>query len=89
MKKVKRVLAIAGVIVLLGLYVVTLISAICATPATKDFFLVSVIATLMIPILIYVYLLIYQLVTGRQEDAEEKIQKKDKGFDEVFERKEP
>lgn len=89
MKKIKRVLAIAGVVILVGLYAVTLISAICATPAAKDFFLASVIATMMIPILIYVYLLIHRLVTGRQEDEGEKIQKKDKGFDEAFERKEP
>lgn len=65
MKKVKRILAMAGVILLAGMYVVTLVSAVFATPVTKDLFKASLLATLMIPILIYVYLLIYRLITGK------------------------
>lgn len=87
MQKVKRVLAVIGVVILVALYVTTLVSAILATPATKDFFMASLIATIMIPILLYVYLLIYRLVTGKT-DKEEIEQTKTvvnrKGFDEAI-----
>lgn len=83
MRKVKRIFAIIGVVILVGMYAVTLLSAIFATPATKDFFKASLLATLVIPILIYVYMLVYRLITGRQGDDEEK-QERDKGFDEAF-----
>lgn len=87
MQKAKKVLAIIGVIILVALYITTLVSAILATPATKDFFVASLLATIMIPILLYVYLLIYRLITGKT-DNEEAEQPKEvvnrKGFDEVF-----
>ena len=70
MKKGKRILAMIGVIILAGLYVATLISAILATPATDDFFKASLIATLIIPLLIYVYMLIYRLIFGKKEEEE-------------------
>lgn len=76
MKKVKRILAMTGVIILAGMYVVTLVLAVFATPAAKDLFKASLLATLMIPILIYVYLLIYRLITGKGEELEEKELKK-------------
>lgn len=60
MKKIKRILALLGVVLLAGMYVATLISAFLATPATRDLFLASVVATVMIPILLYVLQLIYK-----------------------------
>ncbi len=70
MKKGKRILAMAGVIILAGMYVVTLIAAVLATPAAIDLFKASLLATLVIPILIYVYLLIYRLITGKGDESE-------------------
>ncbi len=49
MKKVKRALAMAGVVVLAGMYGITLIAAVMATPVAKDFFKASLLATLMVP----------------------------------------
>ena len=80
MKKVKRIAALLGVIILVGFYVVTLISAVLATPATKDLFKASLLATLIIPIMIYVYMLIYRLIAGHEEERREE---RDKGFDEI------
>lgn len=76
MKKIKRALAMAGVVVLAGMYGVTLIAAVMATPAAKDFFKASLLATLMIPILIYVYLLLYRLIAGKGQEKEEDPEKK-------------
>lgn len=86
MNKAKRVLALAGVIILVILYIITLVSAVLATPATRDFFMASLIATIMIPILIYVYILIYRLVTGRGNDQVEQLQESEnkRGFNEAF-----
>ncbi len=90
MKRLKQILAMAGVVILLAMYVVTLISAILVTPATKKLFMASIAATIMVPILIYVLILLFRLTMkgGEQNlqegekpalSAEEK-----KGFDEAF-----
>ena len=76
MKKVKRARAMAGVVVLAGMYGITLIAAVMATPVAKDFFKASLLATLMVPILIYVYLLVYRLITGKGQEKEESPEKK-------------
>lgn len=72
MKKGKRILALAGVVLLVGLYLVTLLSAVFATPATKDFFKISLLATIIIPLIIYVYMLVYRLISknNRKDDEE-------------------
>jgi Na+/melibiose symporter-like transporter len=78
MKKVKRVLAIAGVVILAALYVITFVAAIFAAPEAKDFFMASIVATIMIPILIYVYLVVYRLVTGSRDKPEKEEAQQDK-----------
>ena len=65
MDKWKRILAWIGIILLLLLYVCTLVSAIFVTPATQGFFKASLLATIMIPILLYGYLLVYRVIKGR------------------------
>ena len=62
MKKIRRIAALIGVILLVGMYAATLISAFLVTPATRDLFLASVVATVMIPILLYVLQLIYKWI---------------------------
>jgi len=84
MKKGKRILAMAGVIILAGMYVVTLISAVFATSATIDLFKASLLATLVMPILIYVYLLIYRLITGKGDEVEEEDSKRGRNFEDGF-----
>ena len=80
MDKWKRILAWIGIILLLLLYVCTLVSAIFVTPATQGFFKASLLATIMIPILLYGYLLVYRVIKGRNEEEEEVQKPKDKGF---------
>lgn len=84
MDKWKRILAWIGIILLLLLYVCTLVSAIFVTPATQGFFKASLLATIMIPILLYGYLLVYRVIKGRNEEEEEVQKPKDKGFGEAF-----
>ena len=62
MKRIKMIVALVAVVLLVGLYVATLISALLVTPATKELFLASTVATVMIPILLYVLQLIYKWI---------------------------
>ena len=68
MKKIKRIAAMVGVVLLAGMYVATLVSACLATPATKDLFVASAAATIMVPILLYVLQLIYKWIGNRTEE---------------------
>lgn len=61
MKKTQRILAIIGVILLLGLYLSTLIFALLG----KDFFpvfMASLFSSFVIPVLIWAYGFIYRLI---------------------------
>ena len=79
MDKWKRILAWIGIILLLLLYVCTLVSAIFVTPATQGFFKASLLATIMIPILLYGYLLVYR-VKKRKKYKSQKIKVLQKHF---------
>ncbi len=61
MKKFKKILAITGVFVLLAMYLLTFISAIFATPDAHALFLGSLAATIIIPVFLYAYSLVYKV----------------------------
>lgn len=71
MKKVKQILAISGIVLLVGLYLSTLILAITDNSHTQHLFRASVYATVIIPVLIWVYHFIYRLI-HKKEDGEAK-----------------
>ena len=62
MKKLKQILAILGVVLLLGLYVITLIMAVTDNTSTMSMLEASVVATILIPILMWAYSFIYRLL---------------------------
>ena len=75
MAKLKKIFAVAGVVLLIGMYLLTFISAILATPNTHSLFLGSLAATIIVPIFLYAYTLIYKVVykdREKQEDIEGK-----------------
>jgi len=69
MKKGKRILALAGAAFLAGLYLMTLVLAVFATPAARDFFRISLLATIIIPLIIYIYMLVYRLLSKNKGDG--------------------
>ena len=74
MKKVKQILAIVGVVLLLGLYVITLIMAVTDNTSTLSMLEASVVATILIPILMWAYSFIYGLLKkyyGSDKDENE------------------
>ncbi len=62
MKKIKQVLAIIGVILLVGLYLSTLVLAIFGSARTINLFIASIVATVIIPVLIWAYSMVYKLL---------------------------
>lgn len=68
MKKIKRILAMSAVILLLGLYLVTFFAAIFVTPVSVTMFKTCIIATIMVPIMMYVIFFIYRLIYPEKEE---------------------
>lgn len=60
MKKTKQILAIAMIVFLVGLYIITLIAAITSTPATSGLFKASLFCTMVLPIMFYIYQMVYK-----------------------------
>lgn len=71
MKKTKRILAIAGVIILAAMYTCTLIFAF--TDQSKSQWLIksSLAATIILPVLLYAYTMVYKLIGKKDEKEEE------------------
>lgn len=62
MKKVKQILAILGVIALIGLYLSTLVCALSKNPNYANMLSASIYATIIIPVLIWAYSFVYKLL---------------------------
>ena len=62
MPKIKRIMALAGVILIIALYVITLILAVCGNENTLNLLTASLFATVLVPVLIWVYTFIYRLL---------------------------
>ena len=67
--RLKRVLAVVGIILLLSMYVVLFYNAVTGSPATARVFVASAAATVAIPIVIYLILWVYSRVTGARTIA--------------------
>ena len=78
MKKAQRVLAILGIILLLGLYLSTLIFALMG----KDFFplfMASLFSSFVLPVFLCIYSFIYKIVKkDSSQDLEDKFLEKKK-----------
>lgn len=62
MQKIKQILAILGIILLVSLYIITLVCAITDNSSTMNLFFASVVATILIPVLLWAYTFVYRLV---------------------------
>ena len=62
MKKTKRILAIICAVLLLGMYASTLIFALTDQSGTMDLLKASIACTLILPVLLYAYTLVYRIL---------------------------
>ena len=85
MNKVKRILALTGVLLLSCLYISTLVFALMGSPVSADVFKASVAATIIIPVLLYGYILTARVLAGigadRKTDGQNSDEKADTSKD--------
>ena len=62
MKKIKRIAAIIGIIVLLGLYGAAFFFALTDTPGSMNYFLAAVVATVIVPVLLWAIQFVYDIL---------------------------
>ena len=67
MKKTKRILALIGAILLISLYVVTFIFSLMKSELAGDLFIISFVCTIIIPVLLYGYILVYRILNKKND----------------------
>lgn len=72
----KQVIAITGVVLLAGMYVTSLILAIIGSPVALNLLRMSFLATIIVPIVIYVFLMFYKL-SHKKNESEDIVYAKD------------
>ena len=70
-KKAKRIIALIGALILIGLYLAVLILGITASPATKGVLMAAIGCTIVLPCLLYAMMLIARVLSGRRENEDE------------------
>ena len=70
MKKAKQIVALAGVVILVLMYVSTLVFALMDSPMSDDFFAASLACTIILPVLLYGFSLVHRLAQKNNENAE-------------------
>ena len=72
----KQIVAMAGVILLVLLYIVTLTAAVMDTSASGQLFQICLFATVAIPVLIWIYIWMYGKLTGKKTMSDLNIDRK-------------
>ncbi len=68
MKKFKRILAWAGIVLLVGMYLATFLLAIFDHSASMSMFRASVGCTILVPVMLYAYTLVYKWTKDRDKE---------------------
>ena len=71
MKKIKQVVAIVMCVLLVGMYVASFVAAVFAKPQAHGLFMASVGMTIMIPLLLYAYTIIYRVIHPEVHEEDE------------------
>ena len=61
MRKVKRILALIGAVLLVAMYASTLIFALTDRSGTMNLLMASIACTIILPVLLYAYTLVYKI----------------------------
>ncbi|MCD7745702.1 MAG: hypothetical protein LUI13_10545 [Lachnospiraceae bacterium] len=70
-QKLKRVAAMVGVILLVGMYVTTLILAFSSSPQAQNLLMASIVCTVVIPVLIYAMELVARVLGPSDEEKDD------------------
>lgn len=69
-QKIKRILALLAVIIIALLYLTTLVLSFFRSEQSGELLMVSIVATVVIPVLLYIYLWLFRLLKGDEEEKE-------------------
>lgn len=85
MKRIKRIAALLGAVLLIGLYVATLVLALIGSPTAQNMLMAAIVCTVLISVLFYAMMLIARVLghsddetSGSQKQEHEKSGKKRK-----------
>ena len=70
MKKVKQILAILGIVLIIGVNVLLVFAAGTASENNMGVFEAAVVTMILAPVLLWIYMYIYKLMKKRNEDKE-------------------
>ena len=65
MQKLRRILALLGVVILVGMYVITLVFALSSSPNASNMLMASIVCTVIVPCLLYGMILITRVLDNR------------------------
>ncbi len=65
MQKLKRILALLGVVILVAMYLLTLVFALSSSPNAHNMLMASIACTVIVPCLLYGMILIARVLGGR------------------------
>ena len=71
MTKIKQIFALIGAVLLVCMYAATLIFALIDSPAASGLFKASVAATILIPVLLYAFIMITRLLKDHNDDSKD------------------
>lgn len=69
MKNLKRILALLGAVLLAAMYLSTLVFALIGSPSALKMLKASVACTILLPVLLYAYMLVYKKRRDEDEDS--------------------
>ena len=69
--KAKQIAAITAIVLIVAMYIVTLILGITNNENTQQWFMAAIIATIVLPVMAYVYIWIYKRVQEQREAAKD------------------
>lgn len=68
--KSKRILAMAGVVIILICYAIALVCAFIGSPNARSMLMAALFCTIVVPVILYAYQMIYRLGTRDKHTAE-------------------
>ena len=77
MKKAKQILAILGIVLILGVNILLVITAFGATEDNTNIFNAAIVTVVLVPVLLWVYLYIFKLIKKNNEDKKEEKQEEE------------
>ena len=83
--KVKRIMALIGVILIAGMYAATLVLALAGSEDTMNLFMLSVLLTIMVPLIIHLFMMMLAAREGKGFMAETYSYREKKGPDPEYE----